>query len=32
VWAAVGPLVAFGIGWFVKDQPNVAVIVEEEKT
>lgn len=31
VWASLTPLLIFVVGWFVPDQPNVVVVMEEQK-
>lgn len=28
-WAAMSPVFIFGVGWFVKDEPNVVVVSEQ---
>ena len=28
LWSALAPLVVYAVGWFVKDEANVAVVVQ----
>jgi glyoxylate utilization-related uncharacterized protein len=30
VWLSMAPVVVFALGWFIKDKPNVVVVVEEK--
>jgi hypothetical protein len=31
MWTALSPVIVFACGWFVKDEPNISVTVEESK-
>lgn len=31
VWSAMTPLIVFGLGWIIRDRPNIVVVVEDNK-